>query len=285
MAMYKNADRYFDASFALLTKHGKEGAIGPRFQEALGAGVVHVDSFDTDTLGTFTRDVPRAGSQLDAARRKAELAIEMTGLEFGLGSEGSFVPGPFGLAPLDLEVIVLVDRRLGIEITGVATAHGHQASGTFDSEERLEEFARQMLFPSHGLILRPNGPDDPRLFKDSPDFDSLAAAFRACAGLSVGGSVFAESDLRAHRNPTRMKTIGEACADLLRRMQTACPGCGKPGFGLAKKVPGLPCSWCGAPTNDFLGEEFKCPHCAYAEMRSIPGRTKADPAHCPLCNP
>jgi len=101
----------------------------------------------------------------------------------------------------------------------------------------------------------------------------------------VGGSVFVESDLRAHRNPTRMKTIGEACADLLRRMQAACPGCGKPGFGLAKKISGLPCSWCGAPTNDFLGEEFKCPHCAHAETRPIPGRTKADPAHCPLCNP
>ncbi len=55
----QNAGRYSGASFALLTKHGKERVIDPRFQEALGAGVVLVDSFDTDSLGTFTREVAR----------------------------------------------------------------------------------------------------------------------------------------------------------------------------------------------------------------------------------
>ncbi|MFM8457386.1 MAG: hypothetical protein ACKOB0_00350 [Chthoniobacterales bacterium] len=80
---------YAGASFALLTKHAKEQAIAPRLARALGAQVSVVDTFDTDTLGTFTREVPRFGSQLDAARKKAELATEMSGCPLGLGSEGS----------------------------------------------------------------------------------------------------------------------------------------------------------------------------------------------------
>ncbi|MFM8364629.1 MAG: hypothetical protein ACKOAS_05690, partial [Verrucomicrobiota bacterium] len=111
----EKSGRYTGASFALLTKHSKERVITPRFQEALGAGVLVVDSFDTDTLGTFTREVSRAGSQMEVARRKAELAIELSGLPLGLGSEGSFGPGPFGFVASNLEVIVMRDRDLGIE--------------------------------------------------------------------------------------------------------------------------------------------------------------------------
>ncbi|MFM8719806.1 MAG: hypothetical protein ACKOFH_09800, partial [Chthoniobacterales bacterium] len=70
---------YAGASFALLTKHAKEQAIAPRFARTLGAKISLIDTFDTDTLGTFTREVPRFGSQLDAARKKAELAIEISG--------------------------------------------------------------------------------------------------------------------------------------------------------------------------------------------------------------
>ena len=277
--------RYAGASFALLTKHAKERAVAPRFREALGAPVLVIDTFDTDTLGTFTRDVPRAGSQMEAARRKAELAIELSGLPLGLGSEGSFGPGPFGFLASNLEVIVMIDRDLGIEVAGVAVSPGHQASGVFDRWERLEEFASTMAFPSHGLVLRPEGQDDPRIFKDCADFDSLRAVFHECAAISREGLVFAESDLRAHRNPTRMETIGEACDDLIRRIQCDCPACAKPGFGLAKKIPGLPCKWCGEPTNAIRAEEFKCPSCAYVEIRRLKNEEFGDPGTCPACNP
>jgi hypothetical protein len=283
--LIQNADRYAGAAFALLTKHGKERAIGERFQEAMGAGVVLVDSFDTDSLGTFTREVARAGSQLDAARRKAELAIELSGLPRGLGSEGSFSPGPLGFVPTNLEVVLMLDRELGVEIAGVAVSAGHQASGIFDRWERLEEFARSMEFPSHGLVLRPEGSEDARIFKDCGDFESLREVFGKCAAMAGKGLVFVESDLRAHRNPTRMETIGEACADLLRRMACDCPRCGLPGFGLAKKVAGLPCAWCGEPTNDWRGEECKCPSCGCVEFRERAGVVRADPGFCPDCNP
>jgi ribosomal protein L37E len=276
---------YSGASFALLTKHGKESVIQPLFQEALGATVELVGDFDTDTLGTFTREVPRAGSQLDAARRKAEMAIELSGLTRGLGSEGSFSPGPMGIFATNLELLIMIDRELGVEIAGVTLAPGHQSAGVFERWERLEEFAKTMLFPSHGLVLRPGGQADPRIFKECQDFDSLRRVFEECSRLSAEELVFAESDLRAHRNPTRMETIGKACEDLLQRLQCHCPRCARPGFGLSKKLPGLPCSWCGSPTNDFRGEEWKCPACGFAEERLRQDATSADPGHCPKCNP
>ena len=53
---------YKDSSVALLTQHGKEKVITPILAAAIGCDVVLVTGFDTDQLGTFTRDIPRAGS-------------------------------------------------------------------------------------------------------------------------------------------------------------------------------------------------------------------------------
>ena len=139
------ADRWTGLDFALLTKHGKESVVAPVFREELQAGLRVVDSFDTDSLGTFTREVPRAGSQLDAARRKAELAIEWTGIPRGLGSEGSFLPGPFGIVCTNIEVLTLLDREADLEIKGVATAPGHQAA------ERFQDFPEFRAFAMHSL--------------------------------------------------------------------------------------------------------------------------------------
>ena len=56
---------------ALLTKHEKERVVSPILEGALDCQVTRINSFDTDLLGTFTREIPRAGSQREAARRKA----------------------------------------------------------------------------------------------------------------------------------------------------------------------------------------------------------------------
>lgn len=276
---------YAGASFALLTKHAKEQAIAPRFAQSLGAQLAVVGDFDTDTLGTFTREIPRFGSQLDAARKKAELAIELSGCPLGLGSEGSFTPGPFGLGSFNLEIITLVDRMRGLEITGAIREPGHQASGTFQSWDALADFAQRMKFPSHALILRPNDENDPRIRKELTDWDKLRDTFDECRDLSDKGAVFVESDLRAHRNPTRMQNIGAACEDLLARMMRFCPACAAPGFGLARLESGLPCAWCGTPTNDWKAEKFRCVSCAHLESRPRRDLTAADPGHCPQCNP
>jgi hypothetical protein len=278
-------DNYTKACFALLTKHGKERAIAPRLAEALGATVSVTDAFDTDTLGTFTREIPRFGNQLEAARKKAELAIELTGCPLGLGSEGSFIPGPFGLGSFNLEVITLVDRQRNLVITGAIRQPGHHASGTFDTWDAFAAFAEQAKFPSHALVLRPDDENHPHIRKGLADYEALRAAYDECRTLSKEGAVFAESDLRAHLNPTRMENIGAACDDLITRMMHACPACAAPGFGLAKIETGLPCSWCGEPTNDWKAEEFRCVSCPHTESKPRTDLQKADPGLCPHCNP
>ena len=276
---------YTNTTFALLTKHGKDPAIAPRFAEALQATINVVDSFDTDTLGTFTREIPRFGNQLDAARKKAELAIEMSGCPLGLGSEGSFTPGPFGLGSFNLEVVTLVDRQRNLVITGAVRQPGHHAAGTFDTWEALAAFAESMKFPSHAFVLRPDNENHPLIRKGLSDYEALRSAFDECRAVAKAGAVFAESDLRAHLNPTRMENIGAACDDLIARMLRNCPACAAPGFGLAKIEIGLPCSWCGEPTNDWKAEEFRCVSCTHIESKPRADRQKADPGLCPHCNP
>ena len=91
---------------ALLTQHDKARAIGPAL-EAAHFAVFTVDGFDTDTLGTFTGETARRGSQLHAAVAKAKKACEMSGERYGLGSEGSFGPDPYaGIAAWAIELLV-----------------------------------------------------------------------------------------------------------------------------------------------------------------------------------
>jgi hypothetical protein len=289
---------YRGARIALLTQHGKERVLAPVFASGLGARLVVAEGFDTDTLGTFTREVDRAGTQLEAARRKAEIAIELSGADIGLGSEGAFVPGPFGLGSWNIEALVLVDRVRGIEILGRAGAAGRHLHGSVATLAELVAFAARAGFPEHGLVLRPNDERDPRVVKGINTQAALETAFETAfekaheqgheqaVRHATGGVVFVESELRAHLNPTRMASIGEAGRDLVARMKCACPACGLPGFGAVGQVPGLPCRDCGAPTRQPVAEEFGCVRCEHREERPLRDAAEsADPSVCDYCNP
>ena len=51
---------YAESRMALLTQHCKEGVIASVLDTALGCRVERVMGCDTDRLGTFTCDIPRA---------------------------------------------------------------------------------------------------------------------------------------------------------------------------------------------------------------------------------
>jgi hypothetical protein len=277
---------FCDTRVAFLTQHGKERALAPLFLEELGARVEVVRGFDTDTLGTFTREVPREGTQLAAARRKAEIAIERSGLALGLGSEGAFVPGPFGLGSWNIEVLVYLDRARAIEVVGRAHAAGRHLHATVRTREELDAFAARAGFPSHALVIRPNDERDPRIAKGIAAAADLASAFERARGAAADGAVFVESELRAHLNPTRMATIEAAGRDLVARLRCACPACGTAGFGVARAVAGLPCGDCGAPTREAAADEFACVRCEHVEIRPrTDGPAEASPAVCDYCNP
>ena len=277
---------YAGQNIALLTQHGKERVIRPVLGPALGCTVHLVSGFDTDQLGTFTRDTPRHGSQLDAARRKARLGMELSGLSVGIASEGSFSLDPFtGTFPWNIEMLVLIDERRKIEITGMASSPACNAYLQTAEWEEVRAFAHRECFPDHLLVIRPQGRDDPRMHKAIADWDELEACFHSCVAEAENGQVFVEVDLRAFANPTRMGNIARAADNLLKRLQSLCPACDAPGYWAAGRQAGLPCKACGSPTQTYRSEVWQCSGCQYCAIRPRLDLAHADPHHCKTCNP
>ncbi|MHB8915773.1 MAG: DUF6671 family protein [Thiobacillus sp.] len=280
------SEPYTGRPIALLTQHGKEGVIASVLDTALGCRVERVSGFDTDTLGTFTRDIPRAGTQREAARRKARIGMELSGLPLGLASEGSFGPDPMtGMFAWNVELLLFIDDERGIEVTGVAqgkTNFAHLLTGDWAA---AEAFARQARFPAHHLVVCPEREDDPRMCKGIADWPALETAFCAARAESANGQVVIETDVRAHANPTRMISIGLAAEDLAKRLCSLCPDCGTPGFGIVERVAGLPCANCGAPTRETRAEIHGCLKCAHHDTHERTNLELADPGRCDNCNP
>ncbi|WP_232027566.1 DUF6671 family protein [Acidithiobacillus ferridurans] len=270
---------------ALLTQHGKEKVVTPILASAIGCEVTLVTGFDTDQLGTFTRDIPRAGTQIEAARKKARIGMELAHLPLGLASEGSFGPDPFtGLFSLNVEMVVWIDDTLGIEVVGVASGRTNFSHLLAANWEQAEAFARAIDFPEHGIVVRPRHEDDSRIRKGIADWESLREAFFWACGEADNGCVFLETDVRAHMNPMRMEIIASATRDLADKLATPCPVCNTPGFDIVERVPGLPCEGCGAPTRDTRADIHRCGRCGH--QVALERLEKAAPAgHCDWCNP
>ena len=276
---------YKGSSVALLTQHGKEKVVTPILTTAIGCDVVLVPGFNTDQLGSFTRDIPRAGTQIEAAREKARIGMELANLPLGLASEGSFGPDPYtGMFPLNVEMLVWIDDTLGVEVVGMASGKTNFSHLLTTDWEQAEIFARATGFPEHGIVVRPRHADDSRVRKGIADWVSLREAFFWACGVADNGCVFLETDVRAHMNPTRMEIIASATRDLADKLGTPCPVCNTPGFQMVERVPGLPCEDCGAATRDTRADIHRCSRCGHQVARER--LEKAAPAsHCDWCNP
>lgn len=277
---------YQGSQVAFLTQHGKEQLVGERLEEALGCQLVHTSAYDTDLLGTFTNEVARQGSQLDAAKAKAEIGMGLTGLHIGIASEGAFGPDPFvGFTPWNSEVVLWVDQQLGIEVQGFAHGPAQSLQRTIQTLDELQIFVTEANFPSHHLNLRPEHALSAQWQKGISDMQELIQAFHVAKSLSAGGGVVIENDLRAFSNPTRQALILQATDDLIQKLRSACPQCAKPGFSLKKKLPGLPCRVCAQPTQLPIGEVWLCVSCTFEERILANTTELADPARCNYCNP
>jgi hypothetical protein len=260
--------------------------IAPALDLALGCQVERVAGYDTDLLGTFTRDIPRAGVQIEAARKKARMGMDLSGLSLGLASEGAFGPDPFvGAFPWNLELLIFIDDERNLEVVGVAQGKAnfhHLLAGDWAA---TETFARQAGFPEQHLVVRPEGENDSRIRKGIATWSALEAAFAWAFSQSANGRVFLETDARAHANPVRMDNIRLATQDLARKILSACPSCGTPGFWIVERVPGLPCRDCATRTQETLAEIHGCLKCEHRIAIEIAGQQFADPARCDYCNP
>lgn len=271
---------------ALLTQHGKEAVLAPVLEPVLGCTIERVEGFDTDQLGTFTREIPRAGTQIEAARKKARIGMELAGLPLGLASEGAFGPDPMlGMLPWNVEVLVFIDAERELEVVGLAQGKSNHAHRLVADWPAAAEFARQAGFPSHHLVIRPESDSDLRLRKGLADWAELESAFGWAQALASKGQVLIETDLRAHTNPTRQGLIRQAAEDLLAKLFSLCPACGAPGFWVVDRVTGLPCAACGAPTREPRADILGCVKFDHRLTRPRSDCTEADPGRCDYCNP
>lgn len=272
----------------LATMHGKERAVAPALRP-LGLDLLVPDAIDTDALGTFTREVPRAGTMEDAAIAKARLGMELTGCSIGIASEGSYGPHPqLWVVPGGLELLVLVDDERGIVVKeSLVDDHPRFASVEVGPGDDLGAFLERVDFPTHALAVGPVGAavDDPR-HKGIDTVEALHDAIRAAAARSGEGRALLETDMRAHHNPTRMATIGRLAERLAARLRARCPKCASPGFGVVGVEKGLPCEWCGGPSTMVSHEVFGCCACPHRDPRPrSDGLRRAPPHRCTLCNP
>jgi hypothetical protein len=275
---------------ALGTKHGKERVIGPVLAAELGIRVEVVSDIDTDRFGTFTREVPRAGTASETARAKARAAMEAHGrARFGLSSEGSFGPHPWmPFVAGGVEIVLLIGRDDALELAGLdVTMETNFASTCVTSVEAANEFAARVSFPSHGLIViaaREEQPE-PALGMTKGIIDPALFEQAVQQELRVHGRVWLETDMRAHLNPTRMRSIERAVQALARAAQSLCPACQRPGYVVVERLGGLPCADCGARTEKARAEVLACAGCGRREERPLEGASYATAAECPLCNP
>lgn len=285
-AMASGDSAYSGAEVALLTLHGKERVIAPVLEGALGCRVRHESGYNTDLLGTFTRDIPRAGMQLEAARKKARIGMQLSGLPLGLASEGSFGADPFaGMFPWNMEFLIFIDDERELEVVGIAQGAANLSHLLAEDWAAVEVYAKQAGFAEHHLVVRPEGEDDPRMRKGIASWAELEAAFAWALAASGNGRVFVENDVRAHANPTRMANIRLAAQDLVNKMGSHCPACDTIGYWPVEHVPGLTCEACGLPTRQTRAEIWGCIKCGYRESKPVAGPGRAEPSHCGYCNP
>ena len=276
---------YTSQTVALLTQHGKESLLAPVLEPALGCRIERVTGYGTDQLGTFTGEVARARSQLDTAKTKARIGMQLSGARIGLASEGAFIPDPYsGLMPWNVEVLVWLDDTLGIEVTGLAQGPAQSQQRTLDTWSELQSFAQAAVFPEHHLVLRPDDAQQPAWQKGIQDWRTLARAFDQCQAASRTGHVHVEHDLRAFCNPTRQHMIRRAAQDLLKKIQSACPSCHLPGFSITAHTAGRPCRSCGLPTRLPKSSIWQCLACQH-QQEEASSEAFAEPAHCDACNP
>jgi len=268
----------------IATNHGKERVIAPLLERSLGVTCVVAADLNTDFFGTFSGEVERQHDPITTLRNKCLKAMELYRGDLAVASEGSFGPHPsLFFIPADDELVFLYDAKNHFEILEREIT----TDTNFNAEEitninQLREFTSLVNFPSHGVIVRKSKDDYTELTKGIIRWNSLRKKFKELIGKY--GSAYLETDMRAMYNPTRMKVIETATQKLVERINSLCPVCKAPGFGVTHVKRGLPCSACGKPTRSVNAYHYTCEKCSYATEYPVEISLE-DPRHCDNCNP
>ncbi|HMO02704.1 MAG TPA: hypothetical protein PKD37_07165 [Oligoflexia bacterium] len=272
----------------IATMHGKERVIAPLLKKHLGVQTIVPKGFDSDKFGTFTREIKRIGNQVETARAKLLAALKSENADLGVSSEGSFGAHPsIPFIQSNFELVLLVDKKNGYEIQGHHRTSETNMNGQYvaNFEEALE-FAKKIGFPEHGIILRKSDNCNFEINKNIQNKEQFIQAVSKELSGAFSKGIFIESDMRAHKNPTRMKAIEKATEDLIKNIFTLCPKCQAPGFVAIDVEKGVKCSLCKMPTDLPLNEIYQCSLCGFKEKKLlVQYGTTADPQYCGYCNP
>jgi len=259
---------------AIVTRHAKAQLIAPALAE-LGWHLAELDTFDTDALGSFSAERPRFMTPYECALRKAAIATDLSGFSTGIGSEGSFSPGPYGMGTFNLELVSCVHVNAGWVVTGRYYGPTDVQRWTIQSDNELCQAVKtvpegqKLLLQQQQIIHKGLG---------------TAEALQLAMPMLKQGAVELSYDLRAHCCPQRQQHIVLAAQDLAARLQRTCPQCATPGFWPDKALPGLPCAECEAPTMLTKLRQACCQRCNYTE--DYPAEAHyANAQYCPVCNP
>lgn len=270
----------------IATMHGKEKMIAPLLTRELGLSCLLAHGLDTDQFGTFSGEIHRQGSPLEAARKKALAALAGTPHSLAVASEGSFGPHPhLFFIPADEELVLLIDTKENVEIVGYHLTENTNFSHTkIATLEDLHAFVEKVMFPSHGIILKAKGSDkEEKILKDLLSVSILEQKVEEL--LNQGFTIQAETDMRAMRNPTRQQAIELATLDLVQKVKSLCPQCQSPGFAVTSTIAGLPCRQCNSPTRSVKALIYACSRCDYTMEKINPAKIVEEPMYCDYCNP
>lgn len=277
---------FHERKLLIATKHQKESVIAPLFWEEFRNYCFTSDAFDTDLLGTFSGEIDRKEDALSTLRAKCIIANKATNCDLVVASEGSFGAHPtLFFAQANEELMMLKDFKNEIEIVAREISMETNFNGKLITNEAdLLEFAEKVNFPSHAIILKPEEKNFSKIIKGITDKDVLLKSYNELK--QEFNSVYAETDMRAMFNPTRMKVIEKVTHKLIEKIKSLCPKCALPGFDIVKANPGLPCENCLLPTRSTLSYLYQCKKCCYEKELHYPRGIKfEDPTYCDNCNP
>lgn len=270
----------------IASRHQKEQVMRPLLESKLHLEAVVIPDLDTDRFGTFAGEVERTDTALETARKKCRWAMEHSGFDLAIASEGSFGPHPAAFfLPSDEEWVILIDRKHNLELVArVLSLETNFQQAKCNTFEELRQWAEKVQFPTHAIILSSPNESRSEIVKGIHNPDRLWEIGKNI--LHQYGHVCAQTDMRAMHNPTRMKVIEAATQSLVQKALSLCPSCQWPGFDITHHQQGLPCAWCGTPTNEVMYTISACHQCGHELLNYPPDNSAAaDPGHCNVCNP
>lgn len=277
-----------NAPIGIVTMHGKETIIGNILREELGAKPFLVPHINTDNLGTFTNEIKRKQSVIDTLLQKCALGkAAMPSCNLFIASEGSFGNHPeLFFAQADEEFVLLKDFAEDRMYFGscLSTETNYDSITSKDTDTLLA-FAEKKGFPEHGLLVRVKKNSEQTVWhKDLITWDAFKSIIQEYT--QIGLEVQIDTDMRAHRNPTRQKAIASATLELTQKLKSCCPQCQAPYYCITGAIPGLPCKQCTLPTKSILYHLKTCNLCTFQEKIMHPnGKKFEDPMYCDFCNP